>query len=211
MDRVWQELEHETGEFSAFMFLLMMVSQSGNESGSISTTVPILSRLSGLNPDLIKKTLGKLDGLGIVSCPEVSGSFRNVPEISRLQDKTIQDRREEGDLEKTADAEISGSKEPPPPPLETFWNTRSGNLPKIREVTAKRQRKWRALWREKPDEAYWASVIDRVSASAFCNGQNDRGWRADIDFFLQPDTHVKVLEGKYDGKQLAAPRVLGGL
>jgi hypothetical protein len=40
-----------------------------------------------------------------------------------------------------------------------------------------------------------------MAASKFCCGDSDRGWSADIDFFLKPDTHVKVNEGKYDDKE----------
>jgi len=43
-------------------------------------------------------------------------------------------------------------------------------------------------------------ALERVGKSSFCCGDNDRGWRADIDWFLRPDTVTKILEGKYDGR-----------
>jgi len=88
MDRVWQNLDHQSGEFSAFMFLLMFVSQSGNETGSIKTDTEILARLSGLPEPIIIKTLKKVTSIGIASCPETSGNIPTCPEKSRLQDKT---------------------------------------------------------------------------------------------------------------------------
>lgn len=41
-------------------------------------------------------------------------------------------------------------------------------------------------------EAIWA-----VPASPFLCGQNDRGWKADLDFFMRPARFAKLLEGSY--------------
>lgn len=43
-------------------------------------------------------------------------------------------------------------------------------------------------------------AIDRIVVSDFCNGKGERGWKADIDFLLRPDTITKTLEGKYDNQ-----------
>ena len=43
-------------------------------------------------------------------------------------------------------------------------------------------------------------AIDRIVVSDFCNGKGERGWKADIDFLLRPDTITKILEGKYDNQ-----------
>lgn len=40
-------------------------------------------------------------------------------------------------------------------------------------------------------------AIAKVEASAFCRGDNDRGWKADFDFLLQPRSLVKILEHGY--------------
>jgi hypothetical protein len=53
--------------------------------------------------------------------------------------------------------------------------------------------------------AEWRLILGRINASPFCLGQNDRGWKADVEFFLRPDTATKVLEGKYDAKAGSAP------
>lgn len=44
----------------------------------------------------------------------------------------------------------------------------------------------------------YKEALGKVLTSPFCNGDSDRGWRADIDFFLAPDRVMKILEGKYD-------------
>ena len=42
------------------------------------------------------------------------------------------------------------------------------------------------------------AAIRRIEVSPFCRGENDRGWCANIDFFLRPRTITKVLEGQFD-------------
>jgi hypothetical protein len=34
-------------------------------------------------------------------------------------------------------------------------------------------------------------------------GVNDRGWKADIDWFLKPESVMKIIEGKYTQKTKA--------
>lgn len=83
-----------------------------------------------------------------------------------------------------------------------LWNTHtSAPIPRCRDLTSKRRRHVKALLTERPwDE--WIAVIDRIERSAFCRGQNDRGWTASFDWVIgSPDVAVKVLEGKYDDRQ----------
>ena len=41
-------------------------------------------------------------------------------------------------------------------------------------------------------------VFDKVQESDFLKGNNDRGWKANIDFILREDKFVSILEGKYN-------------
>jgi uncharacterized protein YdaU (DUF1376 family) len=55
-------------------------------------------------------------------------------------------------------------------------------------------------------------AIGRVEASAFCRGENERGWRADLDFLLQPKSFGRLLEGHFDnraGQSRASPAQSG--
>lgn len=47
----------------------------------------------------------------------------------------------------------------------------------------------------------WVECLDKIKTSDFCLGKNKTGWRADIDWFLRPDTCVKIMEGKYGGQK----------
>ena len=85
--------------------------------------------------------------------------------------------------------------------LRGIWNEhRAQTQPEWREMGAKRRKAAQARVRERSlDE--WEAVVKRIAASAFCRGENERGWRADPDFLLRPDTAAKVLEGKYDDRR----------
>jgi hypothetical protein len=91
---------------------------------------------------------------------------------------------------------------PHPQKLFDIWNQKRGKLPEAKALSKSRVKRAEARWMERPDEEYWTKVVDKIAQSQFCNGVNDRGWRADFDFFLQPDTHIKSLEGKYDAQPI---------
>ena len=105
---------------------------------------------------------------------------------------------EEGESEN----DLSAPADPPPrvpsPDLLDLWNSNCGKLSKATAMSKKRVRSWSLRWGDFPDRGHWEAAIRRLAASPFCNGANDRGWKADLDFLLQPDTHLKALEGKYD-------------
>lgn len=92
---------------------------------------------------------------------------------------------------------------PGPNELAAIWNEHTnGSLPKVEKLraTSKRYRMAQARLREKPDLPYWTDVAKRISSSPFCQGNNDRGWRANFEFFVRPETHVKATEGVYGGE-----------
>ncbi len=43
----------------------------------------------------------------------------------------------------------------------------------------------------------WRIAMDRVRSSRFLRGDNDRGWRASLDFLLKADSFAKLMEGAY--------------
>jgi hypothetical protein len=70
-------------------------------------------------------------------------------------------------------------------------------FPAIAKMTGERERKLRARLKDSTLEE-WQRAMDALERSAFCRGENDRGWRADFDFLLQPKSFTKLLEGAYD-------------
>jgi hypothetical protein len=79
------------------------------------------------------------------------------------------------------------------------WQERMVPLgfPAVAKMTGDRERKLRARLKDSTLEE-WQRAMDALERSAFCRGENDRGWRADFDFLLQPKSFTGLLEGKYD-------------
>lgn len=118
----------------------------------------------------------------------------------RLQDRTGHNEQD-GTNEKREEA-------PPARPIDLLklWNrVAAPELPRAQEVTEAREKHAAARIKERPSLEAWAAVVQRINISDFCLGQNDRGWVATFDWLLQPDTAVKVLEGKYDNRERAGP------
>lgn len=84
--------------------------------------------------------------------------------------------------------------------FQQLWNdTTTPPIVRCTVITEKRRRAITARLHERPLEE-WRPIMARVEASEFCRGLGPRGWVADIDWFLRPDTAVHVLEGRYDNR-----------
>jgi hypothetical protein len=46
----------------------------------------------------------------------------------------------------------------------------------------------------------WREAMNRARGSPFLSGDNDRGWRPNLDFFLQAKSFTKLIEGTYDDR-----------
>ncbi|WP_181708780.1 YdaU family protein [Chthonobacter rhizosphaerae] len=44
----------------------------------------------------------------------------------------------------------------------------------------------------------WRAALNRARDAPCLTGRNDRGWVADLDFFLQPQSFLRLIEGRYD-------------
>lgn len=90
-----------------------------------------------------------------------------------------------------------------PRALLEVWNENCGSLPKAKDLSEKRRRVALQRVTEKPDRQAWVDVVRSVASSDFCNGrvQNSSGWVATFDWLLQPDTFLKVVEGKYSNRE----------
>src|SRR5690606_31060409 len=57
----------------------------------------------------------------------------------------------------------------------------------------------------------WRAALDKLARSPHCTGQNDRGWRADLDFLLQKSSFLRLLEGRYDPRRPCGAPDAGGV
>ncbi len=80
-----------------------------------------------------------------------------------------------------------------------LWNTELGSvLGQVTKLTDLRKSHIRARLKEHPFPE-WKVIFQRIAASPFLTGMNDKNWKADFDWFISgPDKIVRVLEGRYD-------------
>ena len=79
------------------------------------------------------------------------------------------------------------------------WNDLADarGLAKVARITENRRRQIKARIREYEPED-WSTALAAIYNSKFLCGENDRGWKADFDFLLQPKSFVKLIEGAYN-------------
>ncbi len=138
---------------------------------------------------------------------------RDPDESDRL--RALHNERDERD-ERTNETEYVGllPKTDTPGPqvseLVSIWNElRAGAMPLVRKAVKPGTQRYKAAaarLKDEPSLEYWRDIMRRIAQSAFCRGEV-KEWRADFDFFTRQETHIKVLEGKYDqqGPMLRRP------
>lgn len=77
------------------------------------------------------------------------------------------------------------------------WNA-LGTVPKCLLISDARRRKLEIRLREPFFSANWQAALAKIKVSSFCQGAGSTGWKASFDWFLQPDSAAKTMEGKYD-------------
>lgn len=88
-----------------------------------------------------------------------------------------------------------------PKEIETFkdlYNEHCNNLPKIVKLTDKRIKAIKNLLKKYSYDDI-IKVFDSANNSDFLTGNNDTGWKADIDFICREDKFINILENKYGG------------
>lgn len=138
-------------------------------------------------------------------------SFANDSRITSERFATIPGIRDQGSGTKDqgsgidkGDASASEADASANPSRMTFkkfllaWNTTMGQKC---EETDKRRSSFNARIRKQEWRDRWETALAKTKDSPFCNGDNDRAWFADVDWFLRPDTVQKILEGKYDKRK----------
>lgn len=186
---------------------------------------------AGVDPEIIGRTAATIaNAAAVAPAPKTARQERNA----RYYQKKASEKRLNSDDQDVSDASSlllspEGSSPTPPSPkplsstppspplggsspidraiLEFSAQAERVGLPVPRKVTSDRRRKIEARLREH-GEAAWGEACRRMANSSFCCGENDRGWRADLDFLCQPKSFNGLIEGKYDdrvAKQSTAP------
>jgi uncharacterized protein YdaU (DUF1376 family) len=210
-----------TQEHGAYLLLIMNYWQRG---GPLPDDDARLARIARMGPREWARVRDNLSEFFEVACGTWSHS-RVDSELARVSAKSLKckmagrasvQRRfgkrstdvEPTDTEADTDKEGKSSNEdssvgtdPPLTKKEILeaWHQRMVPLgfPAVRKMTAQRDRQLKARLKDSTLEE-WQRAMDALERSAFCKGDNDRGWRADFDFLLQPKSFTKLLEGAYD-------------
>jgi len=80
------------------------------------------------------------------------------------------------------------------------------SLPRIKVVNESRKRKIAARFKEFPDWRWWNDYFLKIEASDFLTGRiksrdpDQRSFKADIDWIINPTNLAKIVEGKYDNR-----------
>ncbi len=97
----------------------------------------------------------------------------------------------------------TGQDSAPHAEMHAAWNALGSPFPKVASWTSGRSDTLRARWKDEFFRDNWRQALELLKASNFCRGTNDRGWIADIEFFLRGDSVAKIIEGKYANKTTA--------
>lgn len=87
--------------------------------------------------------------------------------------------------------------------MTSLWNEECagvGLLGRAMKPSRARQANCLKRWREdfNSDPEAWRAYCRRIAAAPHLRGENDRGWRADLDWVLQPSHLAHIMEGRYD-------------
>ncbi len=74
------------------------------------------------------------------------------------------------------------------------------SLPRVRVLTDKRRQQMRARWKRYPDIKTFQEVFAKAQLSDFLSGRNGKWTSCNLDWLLNENNMVKVLEGNYDNR-----------
>jgi hypothetical protein len=160
------------------------------------------------------------DNSKIPPVPPNAAGCREMPSEGKgtEEKRTEQKGREENgaDAPSATLASVSDVPNDPDAPnckVEAFvqlWNeTVTAPIAQCRGLSDQRREKIRLRLKER-SMGEWLAAFQRIEASAFCHGTNDRGWVMSIDWLIRNNDHVmRVLEGKYDDKASRKPAERG--
>lgn len=66
----------------------------------------------------------------------------------------------------------------------------------IRTMNSNRRHQFRTRMKDAFFRDNWREAVERIRGSPFLSGESG-GWKADVDWFLKPNSCAKVIEGKY--------------
>ena len=82
----------------------------------------------------------------------------------------------------------------------SYFNQNRGQMPEIANITDRRRQLIEALLTVHSKKHIF-TVLNKAKESRFLQGQNERGWKATLDWLIIIENFEKVLAGNYDNKK----------
>jgi hypothetical protein len=127
----------------------------------------------------------------------------------RATDKHVKNEKNVKNV-KNKDIDLLTPVPPASPPcphqdIISLYHATLPGLPKIQKWSDRRKRLLQARWREDREHQsleWWKGYFLRVKECGFLCGENDRGFRADLEWLLVEKNMIKTIEGKYNNRKV---------
>lgn len=84
--------------------------------------------------------------------------------------------------------------------IVNYYHEKCTNLPKVKSLTDQRKSQINARLNENGVDKV-KEAIDIASKNSFLNGDNQKGWRADLEFITRATKFAKILEGGFSNQK----------
>ncbi len=119
--------------------------------------------------------------------------------VQRYKSKEKREKNKEVRKEKKEDTNVSSKEKIPYQEILDSYHEICKTLPKVIKLTKDRKAKIKKRWEDFSTLESWRELFAKAEDTAFLHGDNNRGWKGNLDFLIANETNpIKVLEGKYD-------------
>jgi hypothetical protein len=127
--------------------------------------------------------------------------YSTTPADSLFSDSLISDSLYKDHRVESSESPLTNVRAIPPyQEIINLFNQVCISLPKVRDLTNNRKKAIKARWNKYDNPDHYREVFQKVEASDFLKGSNNRNWIADFDWLMKENNITKVLEGKYDNR-----------
>lgn len=201
--------EHEPEIVGAWLLVLIKIWHT-KKDGAITKTLPQYAKIMNTDQVNAKRILSYFDAEYIADVTICNDKITVVNRRTKRDAKLLEQnrlRQQRFRNEHRSNADVAPPKANPSSSSSSsssysikekefldYWNSKE-KLPKIKAFSKSRQAKLKARLKEQAFVDGWPLAIDKLAASPFHTGENDRGWRATVDFLIRNDTkYIEILE-----------------
>lgn len=138
-----------------------------------------------------------------------------VRQADRTDDRTNYLTKEASKEEEMPNGILSGNGSARLPDVSAemtkIWNEECGGFSRANKPNASRKGRCARAWRHEfgGSADQWRAYCRKVAASPHLRGENDREWRADLDWVLKPENVSKIQEGRYERRSSVSETYAG--